>query len=269
MDMAHSNNRHYYISMPEAGRHPLFPAGRPGRRSVRCHDHHKEAVTMSCPARLPLSLPTRWLRLLPLLAILLVATGCALSQKYSSVRHDNLGLSAGDLEAHGIAFVSPSAITGREEDKPGLALIFAQVLREQRPGVAVMGLSETLGRVNEAGLAEDYFGMYEDYADTGLFRREALATVGQVTGHRYLAQLKLASFEQGSSGRFGALGWRLIDTKLARVRLFFQIWDSQTGSIAWEGVNEMALSNERIEEQLVTFAHVVQAAALDLIQRLP
>lgn len=222
---------------------------------------------MSYPAELPP--PACWARALLLLGMLLNATGCALSQKYSSVSHENLALSAGDLEAHGIAFVSPSAITGREEDKPGLALIFAQVLREQRPGVAVMSLSETLGRINEAGLAEVYFGMYEDYEDTGLFRREALATVGQVAGHRYLAQLKLASFEQGSSGRFGTLGWRIIDTKLARVRLFFQIWDSQTGSIAWEGVNEMTVSDERIEEQLVTFANVVQEAALDLIQRLP
>jgi hypothetical protein len=222
---------------------------------------------MPYPAELPP--PARWAQALLLLGILLNAAGCALSQKYSSVSHENLALSAGDLEKHGIAFVSPSAITGREEDKPGLALIFAQVLREQRPGVVVMSLSETLGRINEAGLAEAYFGMYEDYEDTGLFRREALATVGQVTGHRYLGQLKLASFEQGSSGRFGTLGWRIIDTKLARVRLFFQIWDSHTGSIAWEGVNEMTISDERIEEQLVTFANVVQEAALDLIQRLP
>jgi hypothetical protein len=31
----------------------------------------------------------------------------------------------------------------------------------------------------------------------------------------------------------------------------------------------MTISDERIEEQLVTFANVVQEAALDLIQRLP
>lgn len=223
---------------------------------------------MSPATHLP-PLRSRRLLILLLVGLLLQAGGCALSQKYSTVSHANLSLAAGDLEAHGIAFVSPSAITGREEDKPGLALIFAQALREQRPQVTVMSLSETLGRVNQAGLADVYFGMYEDYENTGLFRREALATLAQLTGHRYLAQLKLASFEQGSSGRFGTLGWRVIDTKLARVRLFFQIWDSRSGSIAWEGVNELTISDERIEEKLVTFANVVEEAARDLIERLP
>lgn len=204
-----------------------------------------------------------------LLLALLGLAGCSPVQVYSSARHDNLGLAAGDLEAHGIAFISPSAITGREEDKQGLALIFAQVLRERRPGVRVVGLSQTLGRINENGLGDAYIGMYSDYQNTGLFKREILAEVGRTTGCRYLAQLKLASFEQDSSSRFGALGLRIVNTKLARVRLFFQVWDSRTGAIVWEGIEELTNSSETTREKLITFRSVVEAGAGNLIGLLP
>ena len=177
----------------------------------------------------------RSMRILALLTGLVGLAGCATEQLYSSTRYEDVSLATGDLEAHGIAFVSPSTITGREEDKQALALIFAQVLQEKRPDVRVISLSETLGMVNAVGLADAYIEMYTHYQTTGLFKREILARLGEITRARYVAQLKLASFEQASSGRFGVLGLDIVNTKIGRIRVFFQIWDTRDGSIAWRG----------------------------------
>jgi hypothetical protein len=209
-------------------------------------------------------------RLLTLLLALVAIGGCAnMDQIYSSTRHENLGLQVGDLEAHGIAFISTSASTGREEDRQAAALLFAQVLRERHPDLRVVTLSETLGRVNAADLADAYIGMYDDYRDTGLMRNDVLKKLGSATGSRYLAQLKLSAFAQETYTRFGALGFRIVNTKVARVRIYFQIWDSQSGTIAWEGVEELVSSDETASESLVTFDMVIEESARSLIDRLP
>lgn len=202
--------------------------------------------------------------------VLALCAGCAGGPQLSAtVHHHTLGLEAGALEAGGLAFVTPSVALGKEEDKQVIALIFSEALIERRPGIAVVTLPETLGLINSNGYAEDYRRMYEDYGDTGIFRRDYLAQVGRLTGARYVAQLNLAAFSQDSVGRLSLLGLRLLETKRASARLFFQIWDSASGKIAWEGVQEMNYAYDTSKEAPVTFRSVIEASALRLIEALP
>jgi hypothetical protein len=193
----------------------------------------------------------------------------ACAQSHPTLRSRAIDLSAGALEAHGIAFITPSTVTGQEEEKQAVALTFAEVLKRERPAMRVVTLAETLGLVNRAGLADDYREMYADYRDTGLFRRETLAKVGDLVGARYVAQLKLQGFHQVEKERFGIFGFRIVETRIATVRLFFQIWDSDNGTIAWEGTEELRMANETLEERPVTLARMIEHAAKDLIERLP
>lgn len=203
------------------------------------------------------------------ISLLAIFTLAACAQSYPTLRYRDIGLPAGALEAHGIAFITPSTVTGQEEEKQAVALTFAEVLKRERPGMRVVTLAETLGVVNRAGLADEYREMYADYRDTGLFRRETLAKVGDLVGARYVAQLKLQAFQQGDKERFGILGIRILETKLATVRLFFQVWDSDNGTIAWEGIEELRMANETLAEEPVTLARVIERAAQDLIKQLP
>lgn len=205
---------------------------------------------------------------LVLVACVLLAA-CARPAVYSSVHHRVIGLAPGDLASHGVAFITPSVALGKEEDKQVLALIFTEVLAEERPDIRTVTLPETLGLINTNGYAESYRRMYEDYRDTGIFRREILAEIGRVSGARYLAQLNLADFEQGSAARFGAFGLRLMETKRASIRLFLQIWDSDTGRIVWEGVQEMSYAYDTATEKTISFRTVVEASARTLIRELP
>jgi len=195
--------------------------------------------------------------------------GCVSPQVHSTIQHRAISLKPGDLRTHGVAFITPSTVTGQEEDKQTLALVFAAVVIEELPAVPCLTLPETLGAINKAGLAEAYKQMYEDYRDTGIFARDILRKIGKVAGTRYLAQLKLAGFSQDSQGRWGLMGVRVLQTKQTSIRLFFQIWDSADGTIAWEGVQELNYAYDTAAEKPVTFKTVVEQTARNLISRLP
>jgi hypothetical protein len=188
---------------------------------------------------------------------------------YPKVQEQVISLRKGELESAGIAFITPSTVTGQEQEKEAVALTFADVLKRERPALKVATLAETLGAVNKAGFAEGYKRMYEDYRDTGLFPAEALRRVGAATGMRYVAQLKLQSFSENSKGRFGFLGLRLVETQYADLRLFLQIWDSRDGSIAWEAMQELRIARESSSEEPLMLRRVVEYSARELVARLP
>jgi len=201
------------------------------------------------------------------LGLALAVLGCA--QNHNTLRVQTLQLEPNALQRDGIAFITPSTVTGQEQEKQAVALAFATVLKRDRPNVPCVSLAETLGAINRAGLAEDYREMYADYRDTGLFKRDTLARVGDVTGTRYVGQIKLQGFNQREKERFGIFGMRILETQQGTARVFFQIWDTRDGSIAWEGTEELRLAYETFQEAPVTLTRVMEEAAEDLIAELP
>lgn len=202
-------------------------------------------------------------------ALIAAVAGCGGTQIYPNLQEHLVSLRPGDLESAGIAFITPSTVTGQEQEKQAVALTFADVMKRERQGLRVVTLAETLSAINKAGLADDYRRMYDDYRDTGLLKQDTLRRVSAATGTRYLVQLKLQGFDQGGKERFGVLGLRIVETKYAHVRLFLQIWDSSDGSIAWEGMQEMRISQETVTEEPVMQRMVLERTARDMVARLP
>ncbi|MGH8738424.1 MAG: hypothetical protein ACREVC_13785 [Burkholderiales bacterium] len=204
------------------------------------------------------------------LAAAMLLTGCASDlQTYSSPQHQTLRLRPNELAEGGLAFLTPSTVTGQEEDKQSLAYVFAATLKAKRPELRFDALPQTIGAINRAGLAETYQRMYRDYRDTGVFDAAALKQVAQAAGVRYLVQLKLANMEQGARGRFSLLGLNLLNTQYANMRVFFQVWDGRDGSIVWEGIDEVSMAFDTDQERRVTFRRIAERAAQDLIASLP
>jgi|SRR3989338_3159874 len=221
----------------------------------------------------PIQSPTRSQRLaMPIMGFIVVffLSGCAVtSQKHTTNQALAISLESQMLKSSGIAFITPSSVTGQEEDKQALALAFTGVMKRARPDLRIVPLPETLGAINRAGLAGEYKQMFEDYPLTGIFSRDTLQKVSRVTGTRYLAQLKLGGFRQESKPRWGALGVRILETKTASLRLYLQIWDGENGLIAWEGGQELSSAHESLQEDAISFKEVVEQAAVELIKRLP
>ncbi len=207
--------------------------------------------------------------LLPV-AIALVAAGCGTTEQLRfEVDHSTLSLGSTDLEQYGIGFLTPAAGTGREADKQALAHSFAGELVKARPKVTVVALPAVLSAVNGADLDQQYKRMYRDYLETGILEGSVLKRVGEEGRVRYLAQLSLAEFQQQSRSRFSFLGLRLFDTKQANLRVFMQIWDSQSGAVAWEGSAELNYAYETAAEDPAPFLKASTLAARRLYEELP
>jgi hypothetical protein len=198
------------------------------------------------------------------------AAGCSTHpQVYRSMQEQVVSLRQGDLESAGLAFITPSTVTGQEQEKQAVALTFTDILRAVRPGVRIVSLAETLGAVNRAGLADDYRRMYAHYGDTGLFPGDDLRRIGAATGARYLAHLQLQGFSQDAKGRFNLLGLRLVETHYADLRLFLQVWDSQEAAVAWEAMQELRIAYDAYREEPVMLRKLLERGARDMTARLP
>ena len=214
----------------------------------------------------------RCLSLIVWLIIFLVCgliSGCFVPQKQFTDQHQTLSLKQNELSANGIAFITPSTATGQEEEKQGLALMVADILKKKRTDIRCVTLAETLSAVNKAGLSEDYKAMYTDYRDTGLFKKDILKKVGELTGTRYVAQLKLANFNQGNRDRFSLLGLRVIETRKADIRIVLQIWDTTDGTIVWEGAEELSYATDTPFAGNVPLRTMVEEVSENLIANMP
>ena len=69
--------------------------------------------------------------------------------------------------------------------------------------------------------------------------------------------------------RFSIGGLQLLDTKLSSIRVSWQIWDSATGTIAWEGTDEIHYAYDTGRERPVSFGFVAGQAAANLVARIP
>jgi len=202
--------------------------------------------------------------------LVLTLAACSSSpQMQRALDYEDFSLEPGDLARHGVAFITPSSITGHEQDRQTVAFVFARVLREERPEIPVVTLAETLSDINASGMADEYRDMLGHMDSTGVLPGDSLAKIGQATGARYVILLKLASFESDSSRRFGLFSIRLVTTRIATLRLFYQIWDTSDGDIAWEANQEMTLAFDTVKEEMVTFESMVTHIARDLIARMP
>lgn len=169
----------------------------------------------------------------------------------------------------GVGFLTPISATGQEANRLSLASAFAHSLVAADKDIKVVNLAEVLSAVNQADLSSAYKAMVDDYEATGIMEKETLRRVGEVSGARYLGLLELADFDQSANKRFGIGGLRVMDTKIASIRLSWQIWDSVAGAIAWEGSDEIHYAYDTGRERPVSFAFVAERAAANLISQIP
>lgn len=208
------------------------------------------------------------------IAIILVAAlslvGCAnTAQLSTNTEATDFSLDPDAFHTEGVGFLTPVSATGQEANRVALALAFAGSLADARDDIRVVSLPEVLSAVNRAGLAGEYKAMIDAYAATGIMEQGTLQRVGAASGARYLGLLGLADFDQGVNKRFSIGGLRLLDTKLSSIRVSWQIWDSATGTIAWEGTDEIHYAYDTGRERPVSFGFVAGQAAANLVARIP
>jgi hypothetical protein len=194
--------------------------------------------------------------------------GCGVtSQLHSELSYGGVTEPALVLDDTGIGVLTPAAPTGQESDKQALGDSLSTALQSELGATRVVALPEMLSAINTAGLASVYARALADYEATGILDRDALRSIGESAGVRYLAKLNLGSFNQSSDKRLAIAGIRMFDTWRATIRVHLEVWDSHTGEIAWQGNDELVYAREGIKERPVTFRQVADVAAQNLVQK--
>lgn len=195
--------------------------------------------------------------------------GCAVtSQMHSELAYGGVQNVALVIDGVGIGVLTPAAPTGQESDKQALGDSLSNALAGEFDRTQVMGLPAMLSAINCAGLAGDYAKALADYENTGILDRDTLRAIGEASGVRYLAKLNLGNFNQSSDKRLAIAGIRMFDTWRATIRVHLEVWDAQTGEIAWQGNDELVYAREGVKERPVTFRQVADLAARNLVAKI-
>lgn len=178
-------------------------------------------------------------------------TGCGFATQLTcDLDYRNIGsLTLGMLESDGIGVLTPSIVTGRETDKQIIGEVLSDVLEASLMMTNVVPLAEVLNRVNTAGLADVYAASLAMYDTSGIIPLASIDLLGEAADARYLAKISLANFEQNQVERFGIAGIRVLSTNRTRIRLFLEIWDSETGRIVWYANEELAIAADSAAEE--------------------
>jgi hypothetical protein len=195
-------------------------------------------------------------------------TGCGVtSQMHSELSYGAASEAVLTVDDRGIGVLTPAAPTGQESDKQALGDSLGTALQRELSASHVMGLPEMLSAINKAGLAGSYAQALVAYEKTGILDRDTLRAIGEASGVRYLAKLNLGNFSQSSDKRLAIAGIRMFDTWRATIRVHLEVWDSQTGEIAWQGNDELVYAREGVKERPVTFRQVADVAATNLVKK--
>lgn len=210
------------------------------------------------------------LRVIAFLSVIVacVSSGCSVtSQLHSELNFTSVAEQPVSFDGTGVGVLTPSAPTGQESDKQALGDALGAAIQTNSPGTRLMSMADMLSAINRSGLARVYADLLDEYENSGILERDALRQIGEAGGVRYLAKLNLGSFVQSSDKRLAIAGIRMFDTWRAQIRVHLEIWDSQTGEIAWQGNEELVFAREGVKERPVSFSQVAVLAAARLVDR--
>ena len=121
--------------------------------------------------------------------------------------------------------------------------------------------------VNGQGLATEYADLISGFARSGILERERLQRIGSALGSRYLLLPGLADFNQVLVDKFEIAGIKIVTNRVITLRLWLQLWDTQTGQIVWESTGEVTVASEiLLPERTVPLDEIGQKLWLRMIQ---
>jgi hypothetical protein len=134
------------------------------------------------------------------------------------------------------AFVAPGNLQGFS---PTLSQALSGALSEVTPPIREVSTEETLNGLTDHGLAADYADLRTGFTRNGMLDRQRLRRIGSALGARYVLLPGIAQFDEQILDKYEAAGIKLLRNRVSTLRLWLQLWDSQTGHIVWESSGEV------------------------------
>lgn len=163
-----------------------------------------------------------------------------------------------------LGFITPAGLQGFT---PFLSRALIAAISEASPSIWGIPTHETVNVINGQGLAAEYADLISGFVRTGILERERLQRIGAALGSHYLLLPGLADFNQVLVDRFEIAGIKIVRNRVITLRLWLQLWDTQTGQIVWESTGEAIVASELLRaERVVPLDEIGQKLWLRMIQ---
>jgi hypothetical protein len=150
---------------------------------------------------------------------------------------------------------------------PPLSHALNAALSEASPPIQVIAAHETLNTLNQQGLGAEYSTLIASFGRGGILEREPLQRIGSALSSRYVLLPGLAEFNQVIIDRLSIYGWNFIQSRVTTLRLWLQLWETETGKILWESSGEVTVAARLLRsEQTVPLDEIAQKLWLRMIQ---
>ena len=138
-----------------------------------------------------------------------------------------------------------------------LSHAFVSALGEVTPPIRVRSPHDTVNLLNEEGLAAEYAELMGGFVRSSILERGRLRRIGSALGSRYVFLPGVGELDHNLVDKFEIAGFKVIRSQITRLRLWVQLWDTQSGRILWEAIGETTVANPILS--------TVQATPLDAI----
>ena len=163
-----------------------------------------------------------------------------------------------------LSFMAPAALQGLS---PTLSHALSGALAEVSPPIREIPTRETLNRLTDKGLATEYADMRAGFTRNGILDRQQLRRLGSGLGSHYVLLPGLAQFGEETLDKFEAAGIKLVRNRVTTLRLWLQLWDTQTGHMVWESSGEGTTASVFLSPaQTVTLEQIARKLLVRMIQ---
>jgi hypothetical protein len=173
----------------------------------------------------------------------------------------------GELTREPVVTFGLLAPGGLQGFNPTLSHALIAALAKTSPPIQGIPTRETLNLINEQALAAEYGDLISGFTRSGILERERLRRIGSALGSRYVFLPGLAEYNQVIIDRLALSGWKFIQSRVITLRLWLQLWNTQTGQILWESAGEITMATEVLRpERTVSLEQIAQTLWLRMIQ---
>jgi hypothetical protein len=163
-----------------------------------------------------------------------------------------------------LGLLTPASLQGFN---PPLSHALNAALSEASPPIRGIAAHETVNVLNQQGLAAEYGTLIAGFGRGGILESKPLRRIGSALSSRYVLLPGLAEFNQVIIDRLSIYGWNFIQSRVTTLRLWLQLWDTQTGKIVWESAGEVTVATKLLSsEQTVALDEIARKLWLRMIQ---
>ena len=167
----------------------------------------------------------------------------------STPRPESVGVA--ELTREPVATLGPITPAGLQGFSPFLSRALIAAMSEVSPSIRGIPTHETMNMINAQGLSAEYGELISGFVRSGILERERLQRLGSKLGSRYVLLPGLADFNQVLIDRFEIAGLKMVRNRVITLRLWLQLWDTQTGQIVWESTGEVNAASELLLSQRI------------------